>query len=257
MGNNTKKYVLTGLMTALVLVMTFLFKIPTPFTSGYIHLGDSMIYLSVIVLGPIYGAFASGVGSMLADILGGYPQYALPTLVIKSLMAFIMGLVLSRKTRKASIASVIAVISIWVAFSAGTLLFLQSQIRNIGHEKIVQDIAGTDADAAALQQTTDTLNNLPIYLAVGIIALIIILALAAYFISKREGNRVFTLKAIVGMIAAGMCMVMGYYFVDSIMYTPVAALFSVPMNMIQFFAGVIAASFFVPAVKKANLAIEK
>lgn len=74
MVNNTRKYVLTGLMTALVLCLTFFIKIPVPYTSGYIHLGDSMIYLSVMILGPVYGAFASGIGSMLADLWEDMPS---------------------------------------------------------------------------------------------------------------------------------------------------------------------------------------
>ena len=58
MNRNTRKYVLTGLLTALIFALTFVFHIPVPYTSGYIHLGDSMIYIS-IVLGPFFGAFAS------------------------------------------------------------------------------------------------------------------------------------------------------------------------------------------------------
>jgi hypothetical protein len=55
MKTDVKKFVLTGLMTAMVFVLTFTLKVPVPYTSGYIHLGDSMIYLSVIVLGPCMG----------------------------------------------------------------------------------------------------------------------------------------------------------------------------------------------------------
>ncbi len=257
MEKSTKKYVLTGLMTSLVFVLTFLVKIPVPYTSGYIHLGDSMIYVSVILLGPVFGAFASGVGSMLADITGGFLQYALPTLIIKALMALVMGLILSGKTRKASITSVVAACSVWIAFSAGTLVYLTKQIQLIGQSQIIGEIVGADADAATLTQANKTLNQLPLYLTVGIAALILILAIAAYFISKREGSKVFTIKAIVGMTAAGMCMVMGYFLVESFMYTPVAAILSIPMNLVQFFGGVTAASLFVPAIQKAGLSVDK
>lgn len=257
MDKSTRKYVLTGLMTALVFVLTFLIKIPVPFTSGYIHLGDSMIYISVIVLGPVFGAFASGVGSMLADVIGGYVQYALPTLIIKSLMALVMGLVLSGKTRKASIASVVTALSVWIAFSGGTIVFLKNQIQNSGQSRIVEQIVGADADAAAFEQANQTLNHFPAYLAAGIAVLLVIFALGAYWISKREGNKFFTVKAIIGMVAAGMCMVMGYFLIESFMYTPVAALLSIPMNMIQFFGGVAAASLFMPAIQKAHLIAEK
>ena len=119
MDKNIRKIVLTGLMTALIFILTFVFHIPVPYTSGYIHLGDSMIYISVIVLGPFFGAFASGVGSMLADLLAGYAQYALPTLIIKSIMALVMGLLLSRKTKKATIASLVSSLTVWIVFLTG------------------------------------------------------------------------------------------------------------------------------------------
>ena len=41
------------------------------------------------MLGGAYGAFAAGIGSFLADILAGYPVYAVATFIIKGLMAYI------------------------------------------------------------------------------------------------------------------------------------------------------------------------
>lgn len=250
MGSKTRKFVLTGLMTSLVFVLTFIFPIPVPFTSGYIHLGDSMIYISVIILGPFFGAFASGVGSMLADLLAGYAQYAIPTLIIKSTMALVMGLIISGKTRKSSVYSTITALTVWLAFSAGSVIYLKNQINSLGFEALVEKIAGADANQEAINHATGLVNNLPLYLSLGLGLLIVILSAIAYLVSKRDGNKLFSLKAAIGMSAAGMCMVMGYFFVESFMYTPIAALLSVPMNMIQFFAGVIAASLFAPAITK-------
>lgn len=255
MGSNTRKYILAGLMTAMVFILTFTLKIPVPFTSGYIHLGDSMIYISVMVLGPFLGAFASGAGSMLADIIGGFPQYALPTLIIKSLMALFMGLILTCKTKKSSIISVISAIAVWSGFTAGTFFYLQDQVKKHGQAKLIEGVANTTA--ATIENTTATYTNLPYYLTVGIAAAIIILAVSVYFISKREGGRIFTIKAITGMVAAGMCMVMGYFLVESFMYSPLTAIFSIPMNIIQFFGGVAAASLLAPAVKKAASIVRK
>ena len=64
---NTKKLVVTALMAALTCIATMIIKIPTP-TFGYIHLGDGFVLLSGIILGPVSGAFAAGIGSMFADI---------------------------------------------------------------------------------------------------------------------------------------------------------------------------------------------
>ena len=81
-NDNTNKIVLTGLMMCLVTVATMFIKVPVPFTQGYVHLGDSMIFLSVLVLGKRNGVIAAGVGSALGDILGGYAFWAPWTLII-------------------------------------------------------------------------------------------------------------------------------------------------------------------------------
>lgn len=253
MNKNIRKYVITGLMTALIFAFTFVFHIPVPYTSGYIHLGDSMIYISVIVLGPFFGAFASGVGSMLADLLAGYAQYALPTLMIKSIMALMMGLLLTGKTRKATITSLLSSLAVWIVFSAGSIFYLKNQILSIGKENLVNFLAGADADSVTLNRKAGIIEKFPVYLTIGLIIILVTISVLAYLISKRDGNNVFNIKAIMGMSAAGMCMVMGYFLVESFMYSPVAALMSIPMNMIQFFGGVTAAGLFMPAITKARL----
>ena len=91
-SDKTRKLVMTALMLCLVLLATIAIRIPAPFTQGYVHLGDTFIFVSVLLLGKKYGAVASGVGSAMADILGGFAIYAPWTLIIKFLMAYIMGL---------------------------------------------------------------------------------------------------------------------------------------------------------------------
>lgn len=87
-----QKLVMTALMMCLVMVMTFIIRIPVPATQGYIHLGDCMIFMGVLLLGWKWGAVAAGVGSALADLLGGYAYYAPITLVVKAVMAIAVGL---------------------------------------------------------------------------------------------------------------------------------------------------------------------
>ena len=57
---------------------------------------DAIVILSGIILGPACGFLAGGVGSALADLLGGYFFYVPITLVIKGLIAFLSA-VLYRK----------------------------------------------------------------------------------------------------------------------------------------------------------------
>ncbi|WP_367566909.1 ECF transporter S component [Lacrimispora sp.] len=85
-SNKTKKIVFSALMASLTAAATMIIHIPSPF-SGYIHLGDGLVLLSGILLGPMAGAAAGGIGSMMADLLSGYAFYAPATLIIKGLAA--------------------------------------------------------------------------------------------------------------------------------------------------------------------------
>lgn len=93
MKANTKSIVMTALLAALVCVATMSIRIPTPSTGGYIHPGDALVILSGIILGPIYGFLAAGIGSALADLLGGYFIYVPITLFVKGLVALFSALV--------------------------------------------------------------------------------------------------------------------------------------------------------------------
>jgi uncharacterized membrane protein len=88
MNNKTLKLVIAALMAAMTFIATMLIKVPSP-TSGYIHLGDGLVLLSGIILGPVYGGLAAGIGSMFADLYSGYAGYAMATFIIKALAAVV------------------------------------------------------------------------------------------------------------------------------------------------------------------------
>lgn len=102
-SEKTNTIVMTGLMMCLVTVSTMFIKIPVPMTQGYVHLGDSMIFLSVLVLGKKKGALSAGIGSALGDLLGGYAAWIPWTLAIKGIMALIMGAALEHLEKKGKI----------------------------------------------------------------------------------------------------------------------------------------------------------
>lgn len=99
-NNKTNKIIMTGLLIALIVIATILIIIPIPFGNGYIHFGDTMIFLSVLVLGWRYGAIAAGIGSALADLLIGFAIWAPWTLVIKGSMGVVMGLFVQKSMKK-------------------------------------------------------------------------------------------------------------------------------------------------------------
>lgn len=91
-----KNMVYTSLFAALICVATFIIKVPTVVTNGYTHLGDGFIFIAVILLGKKNGAWAGAIGASLADIIGGYSFYALPTFIIKFVMGYIMGTLIEK-----------------------------------------------------------------------------------------------------------------------------------------------------------------
>src|SRR4030067_1377032 len=90
---------ITAIFTALVTAATMVFSINVPQTRGFFNIGETMVYTSAFLFGPFVGSFSGGVGSMLADILLGYPHYAPATLVIKACEGSVVG-VLARKRLK-------------------------------------------------------------------------------------------------------------------------------------------------------------
>lgn len=109
MNTSLKKLVIAALFAALACTATMSIRIPTPGTGGYIHPGDAVVILSGIVLGPVWGLLAGGIGSALADLLGGYFIYVPITFVIKGLIAFTAGLIYQKigDTKKSRYAAVI------------------------------------------------------------------------------------------------------------------------------------------------------
>lgn len=86
--DKTRKMIFSALFAALTCVGTMIIKIPTP-TNGYIHPGDGFVLLSGLLLGPVWGALAAGVGSALSDLIGGYFIYVPATFLIKALTALV------------------------------------------------------------------------------------------------------------------------------------------------------------------------
>lgn len=245
-----RKPIFTGLMTALVFLTTFLIKIPVPYTNGYIHLGDSMIFLSVLAVGPFYAAFAAGVGSMLADVAAGYVQYAVPTLVIKAMMALVMGMVMTGTGKKRWFVSTGIVSAVWIGFVVTIQSMLASAMRQYGDKLAL--IVNPEGSAEDLTKTNQIAERIPVYLTIALVCAVILIALTALWLSKREARNAIPAKVLLGMVASGMVMLAGYYVVETFMYGPIIPIFSIPMNLVQFAGGILIASALAPVVQKAT-----
>lgn len=85
---STRTLAFGGMLAALIFVATSFLKLPVPVTQGYIHLGDGFILLGAALMGAPAIA-AAAVGSALADLIGGYTVYILPTFLIKGAVALV------------------------------------------------------------------------------------------------------------------------------------------------------------------------
>jgi len=90
-----KWYYLVGITVA-VMVITLFIRIPLP-SKGYFNFGDVAVVFGGLFLGFKGGALAGGIGSALADIIGGYPIFAPLTFLAKGLEGLLVGLAKDRK----------------------------------------------------------------------------------------------------------------------------------------------------------------
>ncbi|HBW12244.1 MULTISPECIES: ECF transporter S component [Proteiniclasticum] len=224
MKSNIRTLTYTALMTAFVFITTSVIKIPIPFTNGYIHAGDTAIFLGGILLGPVHGAVAAGIGSAMADLLGGYAHWALPTLLIKGLMGFIVGYFSSEKRNQKHVLWGTSLL--WI----GSLFAFIYTAGNTTLETIMENVEGASSIALA----GEIVKNLNIQLLVVAIGLPL-LSLILFKLKDRYG---ITFSQLVGMIVAGIVMVLGYYVASGIIYGNfLASIFSVPWNIVQFGIG--------------------
>ncbi|MCL2055278.1 MAG: TIGR04002 family protein [Oscillospiraceae bacterium] len=84
MDKNLRQLLTAALFAAMTAALTFFVKIPVG--NGYVHMGDSMIYLAACILPTRYAIIAAGLGGALSDALGGYAVFIVPTLIIKALI---------------------------------------------------------------------------------------------------------------------------------------------------------------------------
>lgn len=88
-----------SLLAALAIVATMIIRIPVPATQGYIHLGDTILILAVLILGVKKGAAAGAIGQAIADLIGGYAIFAPVTFVAKILMGILIGVAIEKAFR--------------------------------------------------------------------------------------------------------------------------------------------------------------
>lgn len=80
---NIKNICLAATFTAIVFVLTAYLQIPSH--TGYIHVGDTFIYIAACLLPTPYAIFVGAGGALLADCLTGYALWAPASVIVKSI----------------------------------------------------------------------------------------------------------------------------------------------------------------------------
>jgi len=111
----TREIAISAIMAALICATTLLIQLPVPATQGFFNIGDAMVMVAAITFGPIVGFFAGGVGSSLADLIGGWHVWVPFTLVIKGLEGFIAGSIMVLDDENNSVKTKIVA---WIAAGA-------------------------------------------------------------------------------------------------------------------------------------------
>lgn len=95
---STFRIVFIAMMAAIVFVVTF-FRFPL--LGSKVHFANAMCLLSGLLLGPVGGGLAAGMGSAIYDFTAGYGIIeALITFVSKFAMAFICALIAGKAEEK-------------------------------------------------------------------------------------------------------------------------------------------------------------
>ncbi len=99
-GLDTRSVAAAGVMGALVCVATMLIQLPIPATEGFFNVGDALVIVSSLTFGPIVGGLAGGLGSALADALGGWYSWVPFTLVIKGAEGVVAGYIAGNRENR-------------------------------------------------------------------------------------------------------------------------------------------------------------
>jgi len=223
---------IAAVFTALVCASTMVLSIYLPATRGYFNIGETMIYITALIFGPYVGAFAGGVGSMLADIFLGYGHYAPATLMIKACEGAIVGS-LSRKVFASKNAAYWKVFTLIVGVIIGAILCLVGLTYYTGETELYLGIPPPENPSVII-------NVSPVFWYGLGSAVAVLIALTGFLFEPEFG------WTVVSILAGGLEMVLGYFLYEYFVLIGPGAIAEVPINIGQMTVGLIVA---VPVVK--------
>jgi len=232
---STIQLAITAVFTSLVCVATMVFSIYVPATKGFFNIGETMVYVTALLFGPLIGSFAGGVGSAAADIFLGYSAYAPATLIIKACEGGIVGILSRRRIKFSSKLR-------WKAFTFVAGLIAGVLLGSIGSIYY----SGTVALSLGIPPPEDpTFIFIPPEFWYSLGALVLFLITLMGFIFEPEFGWL-----ILVIFVGGLEMVIGYFLYQQF-FMGVAAIAEIPINIGQMTVGLIVSIPIVRAVWRA------
>lgn len=135
--DNTTKVTLLAILTALSLALGLVGKLPTP--TGVVTLLDVVVYFTAFYLGAKEGAIIGGVSAFLFDLLAGYPQWMVISLLAHGGQGYFAGISGKKHPLGILLATVFMVA---VYFVASSIMFgVATAIADILHNTM-QNVVG-------------------------------------------------------------------------------------------------------------------
>lgn len=129
--NTTLFIALLVVLTALTTIATIIIAVPFPTSTGFLNFGDALVMISGLLLGPLGGFFAGGIGSAMGDIALGYVHFAPITFFVKGCEGMIVGFA-SRKVRMINRLTMIDVAGLFAASLVMMLGYFFAEIFLVG-----------------------------------------------------------------------------------------------------------------------------
>ena len=151
--NSALRTSLIAVLTAVVVVFTIIVKIPTP-TKGYLNLCDLAICFIAFTFSPLTAFIAGGLGTAIADIISGYPQWALISFVVHGIEGLVVATIVKRSAEdikngvKVSPSKVIAAMILCIVIVAGGYFLLTAIFMSVGFAAAAAGIPGNIAQAS-------------------------------------------------------------------------------------------------------------
>ncbi|CAK8054417.1 ECF transporter S component [Eupransor demetentiae] len=92
-----RRMAILAVITAANIALSFIVRIPTPATGGYVSTVDAGIFLVALLGGKRSGMIVGGLSGLLLDIIASAPEWMLFSLVIHGLEGYLVGQIGARK----------------------------------------------------------------------------------------------------------------------------------------------------------------